>query len=114
MRFHLYPDLTADEVIRRLPKAYQERNRVALPDGRHHMMVFATTHDGIVLSGSVGRALAGIPDAASVVVVAPGFTREGLDLLRERKAVILTLGEFDWTDASYQAVRQATRLPRSG
>jgi hypothetical protein len=75
--------------------------------------VFGTAKDEIVLSGAVRRALDRLQLAeGEMVAAAPGFTAEALDLLRARGATILTLGDFHWTDASFQAVRQATHLPR--
>ncbi len=66
-----------------------------------------------MLSGVVKRALERLPlDEADVVVAGPGFTMEALELLRVRGAIIATLGDFHWTDASFQSIRQATRLPR--
>jgi hypothetical protein len=53
-------------------------------------------------------------DEGQLVVAAPGFTIEGLELLRSRDAIVYTLGDVEWTDVSYQRVRQATRLPREG
>ncbi len=41
-----------------------------------------------------------------LVAVAKGFTEESRALLIERGAVIVSLGDFFWTDASYLAIKR--------
>jgi hypothetical protein len=66
-----------------------------------------------VPSGIVKRGLERLPpDAVDLVAAGPGFNTEALELLRARGATIYTLSDFHWTDASFQSIRQATRLPR--
>ena len=98
--------------MRIVPAPYRARPPVQLPRSSYHLIVFATSKESVVLSGTVAKALKDVPESAQVVVAGSGFTSEGLDLLRKRQAAILTISDFDWTDDSYQKVGQAKRLPR--
>ena len=107
-------ELSPEQVMKRLPVRYRGKAEgTPLRAERYHLLVFASAKDEVVLSGPVKRALARLPlDGADIVVAAPGFTAEALELLRTRGATIYTLGDFHWTDATFQEGRQATRLPR--
>ena len=116
LKFTITRELGSAEIIEMLPSRYRRRAELApLREGRFHLLMFAATNDAVVLSGAVKRALKQVPaDEGQLVVAAPGFTMEGLELLRSRDAIVYTLGDVEWTDVSYQRVRQATRLPREG
>jgi hypothetical protein len=116
LRFKIHRDLAPEHLILQLPARYRDRaSLLLLRAPRYHLVLFGAPKDGVILSGVVRKALGEVPEeAAELVAAAPGFTAEGLGLLQSRGAVILTLGDHPWTDASLQSVRQATRLPREG
>ena len=106
-------DLSPEQVMRRLPPRYREKAQVTpLKAERYDLIVFGAAKDEIILSGAVNRALSQLSRGAHLVVAGPGFTAEALELLRMRAATIYTLGDFHWTDASFQEIRQAPRIPR--
>jgi hypothetical protein len=114
LKVTLLDGLSSEQVMKQLPQRYQERAQVTpLRSGRYHLLLFGAAKDEVVLSGTVKRSLERLPaDRADLVAAGPGFTAEALELLRARGATIYTLGDFHWTDASFQSIRQATRLPR--
>ncbi len=116
MKFEIIGGLGSEQVVRRLPVQYQARSHLRSLHGiQYHLILFGGPNDDVVVSGVVKRALEHLPpEAAELVAAGAGFTAEALELLRGRGAVIYTLGDFHWTDASFQSVRQATRLPRDG
>ena len=113
MKAQITPDLRPDTLVDRVPPPYREHIPLAqLHAARYTLVVFAASRDEIILSGAVRRALASVPLDTPLVVAGPGFTVEALDLLTARDALVCALGQFHWTDSSYEKVRQATRLPR--
>jgi hypothetical protein len=114
LKFTIREGLSPEQVLKQLPKRYMERAQVTpLRGDRYHLLLFGTAKDEVVPSGVVRRGLERLtPDAADLVAAGPGFTTEALELLRARGATIYALSDFQWTDASFQSIRQATRLPR--
>ncbi len=114
LKFKVIDGLSPEEVMRQLPRRYKERAQLTPLRGvRYDLLLFGAAKDEVVLSGVVSRALERVPpDIADLVAAGPGFTTEALELLRARGATIYSLSEFHWTDASFQSIRQATRLPR--
>lgn len=62
--------------------------------------------DIIVTSGAVRRALAQVPREGRVLAIGFAFTVEATELLDQRQAAIARIGEFHWTDESYQSRRR--------
>jgi hypothetical protein len=47
----------------------------------------------------------GDPGGELLVVCAPDFTVEAAELLKERRAVLVSIRAWGWTDASWASVR---------
>jgi hypothetical protein len=73
-------------------------------DGLYTLAVFS---EDVVRERTVRKALEQIDNAPVGLIVAAGrnFTREARDLLLGRSAVLVARGDFEWTEASYEAVR---------
>jgi hypothetical protein len=114
LKFTILDGLSPEQVIKQLPKPYMERAQVLpLRGNRYHLLLFGAAKDEVVSSGVVKRGLERLPpNEAELVAAGPGFTAEALELLRARDATIYALSDFHWTDAGFQSIRQATRLPR--
>jgi hypothetical protein len=69
------------------------------------VVLFPHDRDDVVTSAPVRRALASIGAGERVLAVGSNFTVEAIALLDERKAAIARLGEFYWTDESYNTLR---------
>ncbi len=97
------------KLVRAAPQRFRERLQLAkLPEGAYQLISFGADRETVVISGHLQQALercAGEP-AVRLVALAGTFTRESLELLRERGALIIELSEFPWTDESYQQIRR--------
>jgi len=105
MKFDIH-DTVAGGVLRDLlPLQFREYVPALIRrDGLYTLAVFS---DDVVRERTVRKALAQIDQAPVGIIVAAGrnFTREARDILLARSAVLIARGDFEWTEASYEAVR---------
>jgi hypothetical protein len=105
-KFTIFERVTADAVAGVLPPEYRARAAAAMAPGVEHTVVlFAHDRSDVVTSAPVRKALERVPPGGPVVAVGTNFTAEAAALLAERGSRSVTLGEFYWTDESYQSVR---------
>ena len=95
-----------------LPPQFSSRLRAGVrsPDVAYTVLLFPHSPSDVVRSPPVVKALARLPAGTPIVAVAGNFTAEARRALSERGAVVLTLGDFHWTDESYVRIRE----PRPG
>ena len=70
------------------------------------MVLFAHDRNDVVTSAPVRRALSRIETGESILAVGSVFTVEAVALREQRDAIIARLGEFYWTDESYNSRSQ--------
>ncbi len=100
--------LSAESLRASVPLRYRPLLPATLSDTRYTLLLFRTDRNDVVLSRTVESAMADVADVAEPVIAVGGcFTTEGLELLRERGAMILQLSEYYWTDESYRAIRES-------
>ena len=106
-KFSVLGRFDSDRIPAVVPPDYRGVVRaVTQPGLMYTVLLFA--HDrsrGVTTSAPVRRALSDVAIAEPVLAVGANFTQEALALLEERGAAIARLGEYYWTDASYQAIR---------
>ncbi len=108
-KFSVFERVPAERVREIVPPEYRELTGSAVRAGSQYtVVVFAHDRRNVVASGVVARALHRIGGAATDPILAVGsnFTQEALALLSARGAVPIRLGDFYWTDTSYQEVRR--------
>lgn len=106
-KFSILGRLEASRIPVSLPPEFRDRARFTAASG-HTYTVVLFAHDrtrSVVTSAHVRRALARIPEDESVLAVGWDFTLEATSLLNGRDAAIVRMGEFGWTDESYNALR---------
>jgi hypothetical protein len=99
------------ELVDLVPREYRGRLPKRGPETRYVVLLFKTNRNDVNLSGSVRRGLRKATLNVGQVLLAVGsvFTAEAIDLLTAAGAQIVSLGEFEWTDESYQRIRRADR-----
>ena len=105
-KFTVLGRFEAERIPALVPHDYRSRIR-AVTRGEEEFTVILFAHDrrDVVTSAPVRRALATIAVGERVLAVGSNFTVEAIALLEEREAAIARLGEFYWTDESYNQVR---------
>jgi hypothetical protein len=106
-KFSILGKLDAEKIPAAVPPDYRERVRLAIEPGvRYTVILFAhdRSHGGVVTSAAVVRALGRVPFEEAICAVGADFTKEAIKLLVARRAAIASIGEFGWTDASYQSL----------
>lgn len=107
MKHTLQRGLTADALRASVPPRYRPLLPDALSDPPYSLLLFRNDRNDVVLSRAVEAALADAASESGTLVAVGGcFTVEGLELLRGRRAVVLQLSEFHWTDESYRTIRE--------
>ena len=98
--------LATDRIPAAVPPDYRDRVRQVAKAGLVYTVVLFS-HDrdkGVVTSAAVRRALSRIEPAEAILAIGANFTQEAEALLNERDAAIARLGDFFWTDESYQSL----------
>jgi hypothetical protein len=99
--------LSAEALRASVPARYRTQLPSVLPEQEYTLLLFRNERRDVVLSRTVDAALVEVVDPAQPLIVVGGcFTAEGIEMLRRRKAIVLQLSEFYWTDESYQAIRE--------
>ena len=107
MKHHVYTDVPRAKLTRIVPKRFHARlHGLPLPHELYTLVVFSGAKDEVVQSGTVQRALAEVAGGQPILAVATGFTGESHDVFRAHDAEVVVLSDFEWTDGSYQSVRQ--------
>lgn len=108
MKYAAQRDLSVASLRSALPERCLAELPTELPPGPYTLLVFRSDRRDVVLSRVVQSALdrEAITDGQQLVAVAGCFTAEGLELLRERRAIILQTSEWHWTDDSYKCIRE--------
>lgn len=108
-KFRIIGRLEARRIPAAVPPDYRDRVRLATRPGTVYTVVLFAhdrAHGGVVTSAAVRRAFARIAVGEPILALGADFTQEATELLSAREAVIARIGEFGWTDASYQSVRR--------
>jgi hypothetical protein len=104
-KFTVLGRFEADRIPALLPPDYRSLVRVVtVPAEIYTVVLFPHDRRDVVTSAPVRRALAGIAAGERVLAVGANFTAEATALLEEREAAIARLGEFYWTDESYNTL----------
>ena len=102
--------LDRDTLLRQIPPQYQSRiPHAQLTGSTYTLLQLALDRNDVATSRAVAKALGRSPASEpqnQIVALAANFTQEALDLLKEHGALVISLGEFGWTDASYARIRQ--------
>ena len=105
MKFEIHDTVAGGRLRDLIPPEFREHvPSLVRKDGLYTLVVFS---EDVVRERTVRRALEQIDQAPVGVIVATGrnFTREARDLLLARSTVLVARGDFEWTEASYEAVR---------
>src|SRR3712207_63130 len=106
MAFTVWRDLPGERVRTVLPPPLRKRAGLLHGAGPFTVVLFHA-HD-VVTSRAVTKALRKVGEAPHACVAAGvDFTAEARELLTARGAQVLAEREFQWTDASYAAIRQS-------
>ena len=104
MQATVHSAISVEALGTRLPAAYREILLPLGPEAVATAVVFPTSTK-VVPSGLLSRTLKHIDDRERLIVFAQGFTEEARATLRARDAIIAQLGEYYWTDESWESVR---------
>lgn len=106
-KFKILGAFERDQVEQVVPPQYRQLARsLTQSDVRYHVVQFAHDRRDVVTSAVVRRALAEIPVENAILAVGGNFTVEATALLEDRNAAIARLGEFHWTDESFNSLHQ--------
>ena len=101
--FHGVPSA---HLITTVPPEYRARVQgVVAPDRVYTVLLFQHERRSVVMSPVVRKALDRVPTGEALVAIGANFTAEAIELLDERGALVIRLGDFYWTDESYNSVR---------
>jgi hypothetical protein len=104
-KFTVLGRFEADRVPAIVPPDYKSVVRaVTAPGTVYTVVLFAHDRRDVVTSAPVRRALAEIAAGDQILAVGTNFTAEATALLNLRDAAIARLGEFYWTDESYNSL----------
>jgi hypothetical protein len=80
----------------------------AKPGVEYSVVLFSYNRErgGVATSSDVRRALAQLPTESRVMAVGTDFTAEATQLLEKAEAIVLRIGEYGWTDASYKSLHE--------
>jgi hypothetical protein len=94
-----------DQIPSVVPPDYRSVVRAVTTLGTTYTVVlFAHDRQDVITSAPVRRALAEIAAGERLLAVGTNFTAEATELLHARNAAIARLGEFYWTDESYNSL----------
>jgi len=97
--------LEHDRIPAVVPPDYRSVVRaVTAPGTTYTVVLFAHDRRDVVTSAPVRPALAELAAGESLLAVGTNFTAEVTELLNSRNAAIARLGEFYWTDESYNSL----------
>ena len=104
MKYTICRAVSAADVVPRLPKQFRGHPavRLLLPGSAFDIVVFS---ESVVSSRTVQRALDAISTDARPLLVATNLTAEAVEVARSRDSLVLSAGEFAWTDRSYKRIR---------
>ena len=105
MTFDIHDTIAGGRLRDVIPPEFRDRVPPLIrKEGLYTLVVFS---EDVVRERMVGKALEQIDQAPVGMIVAVGrnFTREARDLLLARSAVLIARGDFEWTEATYEAVR---------
>lgn len=106
MQYKVKNGLTKEAIRSCLPPRYRPLISDELPGPPYTLLLFRSDRNDVIMSRVVEAALSDvIAESETLIAVAGCFTAEGLEILHARRAAVLQLSEFYWTDESYQAVR---------
>jgi hypothetical protein len=95
-----------DRISEVVPPDYRGLIRaVARSPGPYTVILFPHDRADVVTSAPVRRALARIELGERVLAVGGNFTAEAVALLADREADVARLGDFYWTDESYNTLQ---------
>jgi hypothetical protein len=105
-KFTIFERVPPTGLVGVVPPDYRALLPVAVrPAESYTVVLFKHDREDVVTSASVRRALAQVGPVPALVAVGGNFTREAIELLEARDASIARLGEFFWTDESYNTLR---------
>lgn len=88
-----------------LPADLRHRIPTGVDKGELYTVVlFPHTREDVVRSSAVEKALRRVESGRALVAVGGTFTTEARSLLAERGALVISQGDFFWTDASYKVI----------
>lgn len=107
MKHKVQRGLSVEALRTSVPARYRAPLPGELPGAAYTLLLFRNDRNDVVLSRAVESALDDVAGETDPLVVVGGcFTSEGLELLRARRAMVLQLSEYYWTDESYRAIRE--------
>ena len=110
MKVTICYDVPRHAVPHHIPRCLHGRLAVApLTEAAYTLIAFAHTH--VTTSRLVAKAIRRLaPERRGrLLVVGANFTAEGRELFQAYGAIVVTISDYHWTDASYQTIRSVTR-----
>lgn len=105
-RFSVLGSFPAREIPDRVPPDFRALVRaLAHTETTYTVILFLHDRGRVNTSAFVRRALTRVPLDAKLLAVGADFTKEATALLEQRNAIVARIGEFGWTDESYQTIR---------
>jgi hypothetical protein len=103
-KFTVLGRFETDRIPAVVPPHYRSLVRaVTAPGAAYTVVLFAHDRRDVVTSAPVRSALAEIAGNDRLLAIGANFTAEATQLLNSREAAIARLGEFYWTDESYNS-----------
>ena len=106
--FTVFDPATGEHVRGLLPRLLRRKVPPTIQsDGSYVLMLFAHKTGDVVRSPVVRKALTRVPSVPSGGLVAAGanFTQEAREELARHDAIVVSLGDFHWTDSSAESIR---------
>jgi hypothetical protein len=97
--------VSRDELWTRLPDPVKRQIKSSDLPASGYYISFGIDNKDVVRHGDAARAIGEVRSDVPIVVVGPNFTQEALAVLKERGSLILSLGDYFWTESSLDSVR---------
>ena len=106
MRYQIYPGIDRERLVSLIPSRLQSRIPEWLPEDEVYTLILVRSSIEVARSAILSRALEELGDAPGRLVAAANeFTKDALEMLNARGALVVAAGDFYWTDDSYEEVR---------
>ena len=112
MKCKIIKSIQPNKVSSQVPPLYRNKiNIIDIGTSLVTILLFPHNRRDVVISRHVSKALAKVSDSSEkLVAVGANFTDESINLLINRNVEVISLGDFYWTDKSYE---QAKRPPKT-
>jgi len=102
MNYQIYAGIDRERLVSLIPSRLKPR----LPEDEVYTLILVRSSIRVARSAILSKALEEIgDDPGRLVAAANAFTKDALEALNARGALVVAGGDFYWTDSSYEAIR---------